>query len=703
MKLDQLAKNVGVSAEELTEILQDINISLEDPESDLTPEQIAAVCDELGYSSIEEAQEDNHSDISNSSVQASSNQSEIDNHNKNDSSLDALDDNEDADSISEDKTIIELKKPKVMVKDFAEMLDLKPNILIAELMRMNVFASINAEIDLNVAKKIGDKYGFTVQKEEKKRPAVRVNTTTRKTATDRIDTSIPDSPESLLPRPPVVTFMGHVDHGKTSLLDRIRDSRVVSGEAGGITQHIGAYTVDVNDSKITFLDTPGHAAFTAMRARGANMTDVVVLVIAADDGVMPQTLEALKHAQAADVCIIIAMNKMDLRSANPDKLKQQLQENDVMVEDWGGSIGCCPVSAETGEGMEGLLERILLESEMLELKANPKKPAHGFVVEAQMEAGMGPTASVIVKAGTLEVGNSMLCGKYWGRVKALINDQGVKVRSAGPSMAVKVLGLTNVPGAGDEFEILENDKEAKRLAEAIQSEERKLALAGSSVPKKMSLDDLFGNSETNEEKKELRLIIKADVQGSIEAIEHSLGGINSDKVDLKILANEVGNITVNDVMLASASDAIILGFHAGKENGANAAAKREGVEIRLYSIIYELIENVENAMKGLLEPELREQVIGEAEILEVFEFSKKSKIAGCMVQTGRITAKANIRIKRNNELIYEGVIGSLKRFQNDASEVRQGQECGIRPDHFIEFEVGDLIEAYLVEKISQKL
>lgn len=349
MKLDQLAKNVGVSAEELTEILQDINISLEDAESELAPEQIAAVCDELGYASIEEAQEDNHSDISNS-VQASSNQSEVDNHDEDDSSLDVLDDNEDTDSISEDKAIIELKKPKVMVKDFAEMLDLKPNILIAELMRMNVFASINAEIDLNVAKKIGDKYGFTVQKEEKKRPAVRVNTATRKTVADRLDTGIPDSPESLLPRPPVVTFMGHVDHGKTSLLDRIRDSRVVSGEAGGITQHIGAYTVDVNDSKITFLDTPGHAAFTAMRARGANMTDVVVLVIAADDGVMPQTLEALKHAQAVDVCIIIAMNKMDLRSANPDKLKQQLQENDVMVEDWGGSIGCCPVSAETGEG-----------------------------------------------------------------------------------------------------------------------------------------------------------------------------------------------------------------------------------------------------------------------------------------------------------------------------------------------------------------
>lgn len=316
---------------------------------------------------------------------------------------------------------------------------------------------------------------------------------------------------------------------------------------------------------------------------------------------------------------------------------------------------------------------------------------------------MGPTASVLVKSGTLSIGDSVICGKYWGRIKALINDQGVKVRSAGPSMAVKILGLTNVPGAGDEFEVLANDREAKRLSEAIQEEERALALQGGVAPKKMSLDDLFGSEGVQEEKKELRLIVKADVQGSIEAIEHSLSGIKSDKVELKILANEVGNVTVNDVMLASASDAIILGFHAGKENGTNAAAKREGVEIRLYSIIYELIENVENAMKGLLEPELREQVIGSAEILEVFEFSKKSKIAGCMIQTGRVTAKSSIRILRKKELIYEGVIGSLKRFQNDAAEVRQGQECGIRPDHFVGFEVGDVIEAYLVEKISQNL
>ncbi len=697
MRVDQLAKDVGVSVEELMEILQDIEIAVEGVDSALSNEQVAAVCDELGYASLGEAQADNPvpeevvKPVEEPVVAAA--EEGVASEEKEEAAADV-------EELPEER-LIELKKPRVMVKDFAEMLDLKPNMLIAELMRMNVFASINAEIDLNVAKQIGEKHGFTVRKEEKKRAVAPPSA--RKAVAKRVEAVVEDTPESMLPRPPVVTFMGHVDHGKTSLLDRIRDSRVVLGESGGITQHIGAYTVDVNDAKITFLDTPGHAAFTAMRARGANLTDVVVLVVAADDGVKPQTLEALKHAQAAGVCIIIAMNKMDLRTANPDRVKQQLQENDVMVEEWGGSIGCCPVSAESGEGMEALLERILLEAEMMELKSNPKRPATGFVVEAQMEPGMGPTASVLVKSGTLSIGDSVICGKYWGRIKALINDQGVKVRSAGPSMAVKILGLTNVPGAGDEFEVLANDREAKRLSEAIQEEERALALQGGVAPKKMSLDDLFGSEGVQEEKKELRLIVKADVQGSIEAIEHSLSGIKSDKVELKILANEVGNVTVNDVMLASASDAIILGFHAGKENGTNAAAKREGVEIRLYSIIYELIENVENAMKGLLEPELREQVIGSAEILEVFEFSKKSKIAGCMIQTGRVTAKSSIRILRKKELIYEGVIGSLKRFQNDAAEVRQGQECGIRPDHFVGFEVGDVIEAYLVEKISQNL
>ncbi len=694
MNVQDTARDVGVSPEELLEILQDIEIDVDGIDAELSDQQISAICDELGYGSIDEAREDN-APAAEPFQQAAP-----------ESAADAPADAEEAageEAEAEEKgedNVIELKKPKIVVKEFAERMGMKPNIVIAELMRMNVFASINAEIDIKVAKEIGEKHGFIVRKEEKKKaPPVQPKA---RTIQAKRQEEVEDTPDALMPRPPVVTFMGHVDHGKTSLLDKIRNTRVVTGESGGITQHIGAYTVELDDHKITFLDTPGHAAFTAMRARGANLTDIVVLVVAADDGVMPQTIEAIKHAQAAGVCIIVAMNKMDLRSANPDRLKQQLQENDIMVEDWGGSIGCCPVSATSGEGIDGLLERIVLESEMLELKANPNKPARGFVVEAQMEPGMGPTASVLVKSGTLKVGDNVICGKYWGRIKALISDQGKKVRSAGPSTAVKLLGLTNVPGAGDEFQVMANDREAKTISDEMQQDERLQQLEGGVTAKKMSLDDLFGAADSDE-KKELSVIIKADVQGSVEAINHSLSGIKSDKVDINIISSDVGNITVNDVMLASASNAIILGFHTGKENGANAAAKREGVEIRLYSIIYELIEDVESAMKGLLEPEMREQVIGEAEIREVFELSRKNKIAGCMVMTGRVTAKASIRIKRGNDILFEGAIGSLKRFQNDAAEVRQGQECGIRPEGFTNFDAGDTIVAYTVEKITQSL
>ncbi|MBT8043102.1 MAG: translation initiation factor IF-2 [Pontiella sp.] len=702
MNVQDTAANVGVSAEELIEILQDIEIDVDSPESELTAEQVAQVCDELGYASIEEAQADNAPEAAEPEAPAEDAAPEAAPETAEEEAAPAEEVPAAQEKPESDPNLIELKKPKVIVKDFAEMMGMKPNMVIAELMKMNVFASINAEIDLKIAKEIGEKHGFTVRKEEKKKAAPVPPSTAKKIAAKKKQ-EVEDAPDALLPRPPVVTFMGHVDHGKTSLLDKVRNTRVTAGESGGITQHIGAYTVEINDSKITFLDTPGHAAFTAMRARGANLTDIAVLVVAADDGVMPQTIEAIKHAKAAGVCTIIAMNKMDLRSANPDRLKQQLQENDVMVEDWGGDIGCIPVSAETGEGIDALLERILLESEMLELKANPNKAANGFVVEAQMEPGMGPTASVLVKSGTLKVGDNVVCGKYWGRIKALISDQGKKVRAAGPSTAVKILGLTNVPGAGDEFQVMSTDREAKSISEEMQAEDRTLQLQGGVAPKKMSLDDLFGSADAGPEKKELKVLIKTDVHGSLEAIEQSLRGIKSEKVEINIIGNDVGNITVNDVMLASASDAIILGFHTGKENGANAAAKREGVEIRLYSIIYELIEDVESAMKGLLEPELREQVIGEAEIREVFELSRKSKIAGCMVMSGRISAKARIRIKNGNDILFEGLIGSLKRFQNEAPEVRQGQECGIRPDNFTNFNAGDTIEAYIVEKITQEL
>jgi translation initiation factor IF-2 len=493
--------------------------------------------------------------------------------------------------------------------------------------------------------------------------------------------------------------MGHVDHGKTSLLDRIRNTKVVATESGGITQHIGAYTVDMDARQITFLDTPGHAAFTAMRARGANVTDIAVLVVAADDGVMPQTMEAIKHAKAAGVCIIVAMNKMDLYGTNPDRIKQQLNENGVMVEDWGGSIGCIPVSATTGMGIDQLLERITLEAEMLELKANPHKKASGFVIEAQMEAGMGPTATLLVRDGTLKVGDNVLCGAQWGRIKALINYQGTKVRTAGPSHAVKCIGLTGVPGAGDEFSVCATAAEAKQLSEMLLAEIKEADLNQVSRAK-ISLDDLFGQTG---DVKELNVIVKCDVQGSVEAIGASLAAIKSDKVKLKVLNCDVGNITTNDVMLASASNAIILGFHVAKETGVTAAAKKEGVEIRLYSIIYELLEEVESAMCGLLEPELRETYLGKAEIRAIFDMGKKNKVAGCMVVDGKITSRASIRIKRGNEVLYKGTLGSLKRFQNDASEVHSGQECGIRPDNFASFQEGDIIEAYTVEKIAQKL
>lgn len=696
MKVHETARDVGVSPEELIEILGDIDVAADSPDSELTDAQVAQVCDELGYASIEEARAENVSE------EAAEAEAEAPDAGVPETESAGEPPAEEAPEEKADaERLIELKKPKIVLKDFAELMSMKPNQVIAELMRMNVFATINHEIDLKVAKEIGAKHGFTVRKAEKKQTS-QPKPTLAKAKKKAREQAVADTPDSLLPRPPVVTFMGHVDHGKTSLLDRVRNTRVTAGEAGGITQHIGAYSVEINDHRITFLDTPGHAAFTAMRARGANLTDIAVLVVAADDGVMPQTIEAIKHAKAAGVCVIVAMNKMDLRSANPDRLKQQLQEHGVMVEDWGGEVGCCPVSAISGEGIDGLLERILLEAELLELKANPNKPANGYVIEARMEPGMGPTASLLVKEGTLKVGDSVLCGTCWGRVKALISDQGKKVRTAGPSMAVKILGLTGVPKAGDEFQTFADDREAKELAGQLREEERMRQLQGGVAPKKVSLDDLFG-SVASQEKKILKAILKADVQGSLEAIEHSLKEIKSEKVDIHLIASDVGNVTVNDVMLASASNAIILGFHTGTENGTNATAKREGVEIRLYSIIYELIEEVESAMKGLLEPELREQVIGSAKILEVFELSKKSKVAGCMVESGRVTAKANLRIKRGRDVLYEGSIASLRRFQNEAAEVRQGQECGIRPDHFTGFEVDDVIEAYLVERITQEL
>jgi len=592
-----------------------------------------------------------------------------------------------------DKLLV-LKGSSIVVKELAEKIGLRPNLLIAELMGMNVFASISDKLDIQMARKLGEKHGFTIDIE--KRSAEHKPVPVKPWEENTEDTAKPDDIQA---RPPIVTFMGHVDHGKTSLLDRIRNAMVAKGEAGGITQHIGAYMVESGGRKITFLDTPGHEAFTAMRARGAHLTDIAVIIVAADDGIMPQTREAIQHAQAAKAAIMIAINKIDLPTARVERVKQQLQLLNLAPEEWGGQTVCCEVSAQTGKGIDHLLEMILLQADILELKASRNKRAHGYIVEAQLESGMGPTATLLVKDGTLHLGDAVLCGQYWGRVKALINDRGVRIKSADPSTPVKCLGLSGVPEAGAEFKVCTHDRLARELAEKTQEDIR---LSQVVPQKKISLDNLFEQIDSAK-KLEVGVILKADVQGSLEAIKHALDGIKSEKVSLDVMLSGVGNITVNDVLLASASKAIIVGFNVAKENSVNAAAKKEGVEIRLHAIIYDLVEEIRQAMTGMLAPQIKEHVTGHARVLEVFPISKVGTVAGCMVTAGKISSRSRARIKRSSGVIFEGSIASLKRFQNDAGEVKEGQECGIRIDNFNAFEKGDVMEFYDVTKVAQAL
>ncbi len=592
----------------------------------------------------------------------------------------------------EQSKVITLKGP-IGVRDLAINLSIRPNQLIAELMRLNVLVSINEVVEIKDAARIAERHGFTIEREKPKpTPTPPKPAPPPKPVID---------PAAQIIRPPVVTVLGHVDHGKTSLLDRIRNTSVAKGEAGGITQHIGASTVKVNDKKsITFLDTPGHAAFTAMRARGANITDIAIIVVDAQDGMMPQTQEAIKHAQAANVPIIVAINKMDLPTANPDKAKKQLQAIGLTPEDWGGQTIVCPVSALTGAGVPELLQMILLQAEVMELKSMPNQPAKGFVIESQLESGMGPTANLLVATGTLNVGDVILCGPHWGKVRALFNDHGEKVKLAGPSTPVKCLGLSGVPDAGAPFEIVQSERAARAEAETRQTA-NKLSLL--TTPKRASLATLFEKMKENNDRVELKLMIKADVQGSLEAIDHSLKQINSDKVSLNILMSAVGGVTANDILLASASDAVILGFHVAVEESVSKMAKHEGVEIRLHSIIYELIDQVREAMAGLLTPILREKVVAHAQVKQVFTISKGGTIAGCMCLDGRITARLKARVKRAGSILYEGKIDSLRRFQNDVSEVKESQECGIRLGSFTDYAEGDILEFYEVERIAQTL
>ncbi len=597
----------------------------------------------------------------------------------------------DEDSLEEDEEKIIRFRGGIVVRDLAELLGVRPPQIISELMALKVLAGINAKLDFDVAEKIVEKFGFKAEHEKRGEGVV--------PQVAEEDEQRADRPEDMLPRPPVVTFLGHVDHGKTSLLDHIRKTTVTAGESGGITQHIGAYTVDVNGKQITFLDTPGHAAFTAMRARGANLTDIAVIIIAADDGIMPQTKEAISHAKAAGVELMVAINKCDLPAANPDRVLQQLQAEGLAPEDWGGETICCQVSAETGEGMDHLLDMLLIQSEMLELTSNPDKRATGFVIESQLEPGMGPTAHLLVTAGTLKIGDPILCGSFSGRVRALVNDHGLKVKSAKPSTPIKCLGLSGVPDAGAEFMVMKNDRKAKAAALEAAQELKRNSLE---VPQKVSLDNLFDQLSL-QDNPELKIMIKADTRGSVEAIVHSLQELKSDKIELNILVSNTGNITTNDVMLASASNAVILGFHVAKENGVNAAAKHEGVEIRLHQIIYELIDQVKAAMLGILGPRLEEVVRGKSQIRQLFEVGKNSKIAGCLVLKGTLNVKHRIRVKRKDEVIYEGNLVSLKHFQDSVKEVREAQECGVQLDNFGAFIEGDVLESYEIEEHKQTL
>jgi translation initiation factor IF-2 len=593
-----------------------------------------------------------------------------------------------------DEKVIHIKPP-IIIKDLAAQLGLKPLQIMKDLMALEIFTNPNQSIEADIAGIVCKKHGFVFEKEKREKGG----------GVHKIEVVVqppkePEKPreEELKLRPPIVTFMGHVDHGKTSLMDYIRHSSVAAGEAGGITQHIGAYRVDFKGQQITFLDTPGHEAFTAMRARGANVTDIVVLVVAADDGPMPQTMEALAHARAAKVPVIVAINKIDLPSANLDKVKGQLQEKGLVPEDWGGDVIMCPVSALKGTGIDHLLDMILLQAEVLELKASPTAAPRGTVIEAQIEPGRGPTATVIVRMGTLKVGQPFICGHFSGKVKSLIDEKGQQIKEAPPSTPVRILGFAGLPNAGDELLVMENERDAKLLSGERLDAQRTEKLG---TPQRPTLENIFDTLDAGKHPL-LKLVIKCDVQGSMEALLHSLGKIQSKKIDLDIIHAAVGPVTESDILLASASNAVVIGFNIKVESSAAAAAKREGVQIKLFSIIYELIDQVKESMAGLLDPEVRESVIGHAEVKRVFDLSK-GKVAGCLVTDGRIARTARARVLRGRQPIYDGGLSTLRRFQDDVKEVRNGLECGIKLGDFNEYEAGDVIECYNLEKVPQKL
>ncbi|GKX66310.1 translation initiation factor IF-2 [Inconstantimicrobium mannanitabidum] len=557
--------------------------------------------------------------------------------------------------------------------------------VIKNLMLSGVMAAINQEITFEIAEKVAEKYDILLNKKEEE------------TKLEEVEEIIEED-ANLSKRPAIITVMGHVDHGKTSLLDAIRKAKVTASEAGGITQHIGAYTVNVNGERLTFLDTPGHEAFTAMRARGAQITDVVVLVVAADDGIMPQTVEAINHCKAANVPLVVAINKMDRPGANIDRVKQELTEYGLVAEDWGGDTVCVPVSAKTHEGIDSLLEMLILTAEMQELKANPNRRGQGTVVEAQLDKGRGAVATLLVQNGTLNLGDSIIVGSTYGRIRAMFDDSGKKIKKAGPSIPVEILGLSEVPEAGDRFNVVKDEKTARQMAESRKSKLREEHLNSAH---RVSLEDFY-NQIREGKVKELAIIVKADVQGSVEAIKSSLEKLSTDDVKVRVIHAAVGAITETDVTLAAASNAVVIGFNVRPDNNAVSVAEKDKVDIKTYSIIYEAIEDIKSAMIGMLEPEYKEVIVGKAEVRETYKISSVGTIAGCYILTGKINRNNDIRLIRDGIVILQSKLSSLKRFKDDAKEVNAGYECGLTIEKFNDIKTGDVIEAYTMEAIIRK-
>ena len=681
LRVYELAKELNVSSKDLIEVLMDeFNVEvknhmsvIEEEDAELIKELLAGnegkLVELTSKTSVDEYEEILNKEVGNVKKHKTKRKGD-----------------ESQDKKMVDVEVIEIGET-ITVKDLAEQINKPVNDVIKTLMFLGVMAAMNQEIDFETAKKVAEKYDIEAYVKEED-----------STLEEHFEEDEEIEDENLESRPPIITVMGHVDHGKTSLLDAIRKAKVTDTEAGGITQHIGAYTVDIKGQKLTFLDTPGHEAFTAMRARGAQITDIVILVVAADDGIMPQTVEAINHCKAADVPMIVAINKIDREGANQDRIKQELTEHGLVVEDWGGDVIAVPVSAKQNLNIDTLLEMVVLTAEMLELKANPARKGKGTVIEAKLDKGRGAVASLLVQNGTLHAGDSIIVGSTYGRIRAMFDDAGKKIKSAGPSIPVEVLGLSEVPAAGDRFTVVKDEKTARQMAEARREKERQ---ENFNSAHKVSLEDLY--SQIKEGKvKELSVIIKADVQGSIEAIRGSLEKLSTDDVKVRVIHGAVGAITETDITLASASNAIVIGFNVRPENSAVVLAERDGVEVKTYRIIYDAIEDVKSAMIGMLDPEYKEVVLGTAEIRNTFKISNVGTIAGGYVLTGKLTRNADVRLIRDNIVILDSKLASLKRFKDDVKEVNAGYECGFSLEKFNDIKEGDIIEAYTMEAIKRK-